>query len=82
MIVHVTQLVSSRCVSDIRVNVDLVSLPGPPGFLSGPWTQVQGVVLLVLILLPGLIVLSFFASLQLFLEPCVGRLVLRTWVIL
>ena len=35
-------------------------------------------VLLVLIWLPGLIVLSFFASLQLFLEPCVGRWVLRT----
>ena len=26
----------------IRVNVDLASLPGPPGFLSGPWTQVHG----------------------------------------
>ena len=28
--------------TDIRVNVDLASLPGPPGFLSGPWIQVHG----------------------------------------
>ena len=34
---------------DIRVNVDLASLPGPPGFLDGPWLQVHGVGLLVLI---------------------------------
>ena len=27
---------------DIRVNVDLASLPGPPGFLGGPWIQVHG----------------------------------------
>ena len=27
---------------DIRANVDLASLPGPPGFLSGPWFQVHG----------------------------------------
>ena len=26
----------------IRVNVDLASLPGPPGFLGGPWIQVDG----------------------------------------
>ena len=26
----------------VRVNVDLASLPGPPGFLSGPWIQVHG----------------------------------------
>ena len=26
----------------IRVNVDLASLLGPPGFLSGPWVQVHG----------------------------------------
>ena len=26
----------------IRVNVDLASLPGPPGFLGGPWMQVHG----------------------------------------
>ena len=25
----------------IRVNVDLASLPGPPGFLGGPWIQVD-----------------------------------------
>ena len=25
----------------IRVNVDLASLPGPPGFLNGPWIQVD-----------------------------------------
>ena len=24
------------------VNVDLASLPGPPGFLGGPWIQVDG----------------------------------------
>ena len=26
----------------IRVNVDLASLPGPPGFLGGPWILVKG----------------------------------------
>ena len=25
-----------------RVNVDLASLPGPPGFLHGPWVHVHG----------------------------------------
>ena len=25
-----------------RVNVDLASLPGSPGFLGGPWIQVHG----------------------------------------
>ena len=28
--------------TDIRVNVDLASLPGPPGFLGGPWIKVYG----------------------------------------
>ena len=28
--------------TDIRVNVDLASLPGPSGFLNGPWVQVHG----------------------------------------
>ena len=28
--------------TDSRVNVDLASLPGPPGFLGGPWMPVQG----------------------------------------
>ena len=28
--------------TDIRVNVDLASLPGPHGFLNGPWMQVHG----------------------------------------
>ena len=27
---------------DFWVNVDLASLPGPPGFLNGPWIQVLG----------------------------------------
>ena len=27
---------------DIWVNVDLASLPAPPGFLNGPWVQVHG----------------------------------------
>ena len=43
----------SRCKQrkvDIRVNVDLATLP--PSFLNGPWVQVHG----VLILLPGLLV--------------------------
>ena len=29
--------------TDIRVNVDLASLLGPPAFLSGPWMRVHGV---------------------------------------
>ena len=31
----------SKRKTDIRVNVDLASLPGPPGFLKGPWIQVH-----------------------------------------
>ena len=27
--------------TDIRLNVDLASLPGPLGFLNGPWMQVR-----------------------------------------
>ena len=27
---------------DIRVNIDLATLPGPPGFLQGPWVMVHG----------------------------------------
>ena len=26
----------------VRVNVDLATLPGPPGFLQGSWMQVSG----------------------------------------
>ena len=26
----------------VRVNVDLASLPGPPGFLDGAWLQIHG----------------------------------------
>ena len=44
----------------IRVNVDLASFPGPHGFLGGPWIQLHGeVVFLVLTLLLGLPVLVF-----------------------
>ena len=28
--------------TDIRINVDLASLPGPCGFVHGPWMQVHG----------------------------------------
>ena len=28
--------------TDIGVNLDLASLPGPHGFLNGPWVQVHG----------------------------------------
>ena len=28
--------------TDSSFNVDLASLPGPPGFLGGPWIQVHG----------------------------------------
>ena len=31
-----------QCRTDIRENVDLASLPGPPGFLGWPWVQVHG----------------------------------------
>ena len=48
---------------DIRVNVDLASLPGPPGFFGGPWLQVT---FLVLILLSGRTVLVFCLNLLLF----------------
>ena len=67
---------------DIRVNVDIVSLPGPPDFLGGPWIQVPGGHILVLMLLPGRTVLVFRLGLLLFLIPCIGPLVLMTWGIL
>ena len=38
---------------DTRINVDLASLPGPPGFLNGSSVQVDVVALLVLILQLG-----------------------------
>ena len=34
------QGVKKRREVEVRVNVDLASLPGPPGFLNGPWMQV------------------------------------------
>ena len=67
---------------DIRVNVDLASLPGPPGFLGGPWIQVHGGVFLVLILLPGHTVLVFWLGSPLFLVPYIGLLVPTILVIL
>ena len=33
--------------TDKRVNVDLACLPGPHGFLNGPWMQVHGSVITV-----------------------------------
>ena len=66
----------------IRVNVDLASLPGPPGFLGGPWIQVRGGGIFVLKMLLGLTVLVFCLDLLLFSIPCIGQLVLMTWVIL
>ena len=53
--------------TDIRVNIDLASLPGPPGFLGGPGCRLMEVVLLVLILLPGLKVSAFSANFTAFL---------------
>ena len=43
----------------IRVNVDLASLLGLPGFFGGPWIQVMVVTFLVLMLLSGRTVLVF-----------------------
>ena len=43
----------------IRVNVDLASLPGPPGFLGGPWVQVDAGHISGAVLLPGSTVLVF-----------------------
>ena len=68
--------------TDIRVTVDLASLPGPPGILGGPGFKFTGVVFLELILLPGLTVLAFSVNLLLFLGPYIGQWVLRIWVIL
>ena len=34
--------VSRRGKIQVRVNVDLAALPGPPGFLQGSWMQVSG----------------------------------------
>ena len=65
--------------TDIRVNVDLASLPGPPGFLGGPWMQVHGGGFAGADVAACLTVLASSAKLLLSLEPCVGRWVLRTW---
>ena len=52
--------------TDIRVDVDLASLPRPPGFFGGHW--IMGVIFLALILLPGLTVLASSLNLLLFLD--------------
>ena len=39
---------------DVRINVDIAVLPGPPGFLHDPWFRFMVVAFLVLLLLPGL----------------------------
>ena len=56
----------------IRVNVDLVSLPRPPGFFT----------FLVLTLLPGRTVLVSCVVLPPSLVPCIGQRVLMTWATL
>ena len=66
----------SRCKQrkvDIRVNVDLATLP--PSFLNGPWVQVHG----VLILLPGLLVSVCCVNSSLSWVPDIGRLML--WIL-
>ena len=60
----------------IWVIVDLASLPGPPGFLSGPWIQVHGGCI------SGLTVLASSANFLLSLVPIIGQRVLMTWAIL
>ena len=67
---------------DTRINVDLASLPGPPGFLNGSSVQVDVVALLVLILQLGRTVSVFRLGLLLFFLHCSGLLVLLTLVIL
>ena len=33
--------------TDVRINIDLASLPGPRGFLNGPWMQAHGCITFV-----------------------------------
>ena len=66
---------------DVRINVDIAVLPGPPGFLHDPWVQVHG----------GCISGADIAAwpwcqcavqIQCFWCLCSGLLVLNTWVTL
>ena len=50
------------------VSVDLASLPGPPGFVGGPWIHVDTGRILVMILLLGLAVLVFWLGFTSFLN--------------
>ena len=64
--------------TDIRVKVDLASLPGPRAFLNGPGCRFTGVASLVLMLLSGRVVLASHASLLPFLVLCICLSVLLT----
>ena len=68
--------------TDIRVNVDLVSLLGPRGFLDGPWMQVHGACITGADVAAWSYSVAFFASLLPFLVLCIGLSMLLTWGIL
>ena len=61
---------------DIWVNVDLASLPGPPGFLGGPRIQVDGG------RISGVDVAAWPYSVGILCKFTAGLLVLMIWVIL
>ena len=67
---------------EVRVNVDLASLPGPPGFLNCSWVQVDAGHTMVLILLLGRTLLVFWLGSPLLSILYIGLLVLLTLVIL
>ena len=66
----------------IPVNVDLVSLPGPPGFLGGPWIQVSSGHISGADIAAWPYSFGILIRFTSFLIPCIGLLVLMTLVIL
>ena len=69
--------------TDIRVNVNLASLPGPPGFLSGPCVQFKSGCITGsdVAAWPHSVSACSCGSTAYFLVLCIGLLVRRIWEI-
>ena len=68
--------------TESRVNVDIASLPGPRGFLTGPWMQVHEGCITGADVAAWRKMLASYAGLLLFMVPCIGRWIWWIWVIL
>ena len=66
---------------DMRDNIDLESLPGPPGFLGGPWIQVQGGGISGAAIAAWPYSVGILCKFTPSLLPCIDQGVLVTWAI-